>query len=250
MNGFRSLLAVVSMGFEPLGPVMGATVVQIIRPTGCGGGAGMIASEPAVFPTYEQALGDAWWSAIDRLEADAVRLGAHGVVGVAFTEELVGADFSLKLQLAGTAVRVAGAAPLRRPFLSMLTMDETLKLVVRGWVPSGIAVGVSAVHVHAWSASPFMQGSAFSNVEMAAPTAGLQLARARAEGEVRNALRASRAEGLVAAQMELMRTGSACTGGGGGGILIEGRMLGTGVVRYRGPVAPVTGIRDLAAAKP
>jgi len=70
----------------------------------------------------------------------------------------------------------------------MLSMQDTLRLLLRGWVPSGIAVGVSAVQVHGWDASPSMRGVRFSNAEMEVPTAGMALARARAEHEVRQAL--------------------------------------------------------------
>lgn len=252
MSGFRALLSVVSAGFEPLGVVMGAVALQIIQPTGCWGVTGRTATEPMVFPGYEQAVWDAWQAVIDRLEADAVRAGAHGVIGVGLTEEgLAGARRAgaamTTLQLTGTAVRVPGCGPLRRPFLSMLTMEDTLKLVVRGWVPSGIAVGISAVHVHGWAASAFLQRSALTNVEMPGPTAGLQLARARAEKVAREALGTARAEGLVAARMDFVQSGQTC--GGGQGILIEGRLLGTGVVRYRDPVATLTSLRDLSGAR-
>ena len=35
---------------------------------------------------------------------------------------------------------------LARPFLSMLSMEQTLKLLLRGWVPCGAAFGVAAIH--------------------------------------------------------------------------------------------------------
>lgn len=254
MPGFRSLLAVLGAGFEPAGIVMGAGAFQIFRPTMCWGLARKTSTESLVFGPYEQAVRNAWHDVIARLEAEAVGVGAHGVVGVSLRQELstsgsttAGAQEVLQLQLVGTAVRVRSAAPLPRPFLSTLSMDETLKLLLRGWIPSGIAVGISAVHVHGWAASAFMQGTTFSNAEMRAPTAGMALARARAEHEVRRALYATRAEGMVATALQLDRSEQAC--GDGKGVLIEGRIIGSGVVRYRDPVAAVSGIRNLSPAR-
>jgi hypothetical protein len=126
----------------------------------------------------------------------------------------------------------------------MLSMEDTLKLLLRGWVPSGIVVGISAVHVHGWAASPFMRRTMLSNSEMEVPTAGVALARVRAEHEIRRSLTTTRAEGTVAAQVQVTRSAQSC--GGGRGMLIEGFMLGTGVVRYLDPVVAVSAVRDLA----
>ncbi len=172
-------------------------------------------------------------------------MGAHGVVGVSVAQsEGTITEPVTMLRLTGSAVRVAGSPRLERPFLSMLSMEETLKMLLRGWVPKGIVYGLSAVHVHGWAASPFRQGALFTNAEMSAPTAGMQLARQRAEHEVRNSLRPARAEGSVGATVEITRFPQSC--GHGQGVLVEGRILGTGVVRYRTPVTPVSALRSLA----
>lgn len=256
LRGFRSLLAVLEAGFEPAGVVMGAVGLQIIRPTGCRGWGPKTGTEPLIFPEYEQALRDAWLSVIGRLEAEATKVGAHGVAGVSVRQQgfsgpsadnpaVRGQQQVLQLQLVGTAIRVRGEVPLERPFLSMLSMDDTLKLLLRGWVPSGIAVGISAVHVHGWASSPYMQRVVFSNAEMTSPTAGMALARTRAEREVRRALVATRAEGTVASTVQVTRSAQSC---GGQGMLIEGLMMGTGVVRYRDPVVPLSAVRNLSQA--
>jgi len=255
IRGFRSLLAVVEAGFEPRGIVVGAVAVQIIRPSRCRGFA-FQTGEPMIYTDYEQMLRDAWRTAIERLAAEAVKVDAHGVVGVTVSQDtgssvdggtVAGTQQVLQLQLLGSAVRVRGEASLGRPFLSMLSMQETLKLLMRGWVPAGIAVGVSAVHVHGWDASPSMRGVTFSNAEMEVPTAGMALARARAEQEVRRALSRTAAEGAVAVDVQILRSAQTC--GNGQGMLIEGRIVGTGVVRYRDPVVPISGVRTLSPAE-
>ncbi len=247
LRGFRSLLAVLGAGFEPLGVVMGATTFQIVRPTGCWMGTFQLGAEPLIFPAYEQALRDSWRGAIERLQAEAVRVGAHGVVGVSVAQSAgTPTEPVTMLRLTGSAVRVPTAPELERPFLSMLSMEETLKMLLRGWAPKGVVYGLSAVHVHGWAASPFRQGAVYTNAEMAAPTAGMQLARERAEHEVRDTLRSVRAQGSVGATVQITRFPQSC--GNGQGVLIEGRMLGTGVVRYRAPVTSVGALRDLAAS--
>jgi hypothetical protein len=122
-------------------------------------------------------------------------------------------------------------------------MESFLKLLIGGWVPCGIAWAVSAVHVHGYDASPVLAGSTFSNTEMAVPTAAIQLTRERLEGYARLTLAARRAEGAVGMTMEMQRHSMPC--GGGKGVLIDGLMLGTGIVRYRSALASPSVARDL-----
>ena len=82
---------------------------------------------------------------------------------------------------------------------------------------------------------------------MSVPTAGMALARRRAEDEVRRALAATAAEGSVAADVSFTRTSQSC--GGGQGVLIEGRVVGTGVVRYRESVLALSAVRDLSGSR-
>ena len=251
-RGFRSLLAVLDAGFEPVGVAMGAVAFQMLRPGGCRGvyGAAYTTSDPVVYPTYEQALFDTWTAAVTRLEAEAVRLGAHGVVGVTVKQEwLPGAPSVLQFQLTGSAVRVRTVAPLARPFLSMLSMEQTLKLLLRGWVPCGVAFGVAAIHIHKWGSSAFWQGNTFTNAEMASPTAGMQLARSRAQHGFRQSLASCKADGAVGARVELSNQTESCGGGRGMGMRLEGRMVGTGVVRFGAAAVPVDAYLSLAGSK-
>lgn len=246
IRGFRSLLAVLNAGFEPAGVVMGATAFQIIRPTSCRMMSGLLGTEPLIFPAYEDALRDSWRGAVEKLEAEAVRVGAHGVVGVSVVQSTQPAVEPMTVvRLTGSAVSVPGEAPLDRPFLSMVSMEETLKLLLRGWVPSGIVCGISAIHVHGWASSPFRQRTPFVNAELVAPSAGMQMARSRAEGELRAALRLAKAEGSVGSTVGLSRFPQAC--GSNQGVLIEGRIYGTAVVRYRAPAAALSAARELSS---
>ena len=234
--GLRSLLVVMDRAFDPIGVVMGAGTFQIWRPTSCWGVGVKRAGEPLVYVSYEHALRDAWETVVARLEAEAVAAGAHGVLGVTVSQSWMGDGGSmLQVQLIGTAVRLHDRPALPRPFLSTLSMDDFLKLLIGGWVPCGITWAVSAVHVHGNDASPVMQGAVWSNTEMDVPTAAVLLSRSLLEEQARANLARCRGEGAVGVVLELQRRPQAC--GGNDGVLIDGLMLGTGVVRYRESVA-------------
>lgn len=240
--GLRSLLVTIDQAVEPLGVVMGAGIFQIWRPTSCRTGIGRN-REPLVYTGYEDAVRDAWTTAVGRLEEEARRIGAHGVLGTFVSQRWLAEGWNLEVEVRGTAVRIEGAPSLGRPFLSTLSMAGFLKLLIGGWVPCGIAWGVSAVHVHGFDASPMLTGLPLSNMEMPVPTAAVLLTRERLEAQVRASLAACRAQGGVGMSLEMERRSQAC--GGGDGVLIDGLMLGTGVVRYRPPVASAVLARDL-----
>jgi uncharacterized protein YbjQ (UPF0145 family) len=227
-------------GFEPAGLVMGAGVFRIWRPTTCTGFGMARAGQPLVYTSYETGLRDAWTTVVGRLEAEAAAAGAHGVLGVSVTQTWLPASAMLQIQLLGTAVRLPGVAPLPRPFLSNLSMEDFLKLLIGGWVPCGLAWGVSAVHVHGNDANPMLQGATWSNAEIAVPTDALRLTKARLDEQARATLTRCRAAGAVATRLEIERTSQGC-----GGVLIDGLLVGTGVVRFRPSLAPPSTARNL-----
>jgi uncharacterized protein YbjQ (UPF0145 family) len=240
--GLRSLLVTIDQAVEPLGVVMGAGIFQIWRPTSCSSGIGRTQA-PVVYARYEDAVRDAWATAVGRLEEEARRIGAHGVLGTFVSQRWLTEGWNLEVELRGTAVRIGDEPPLDRPFLSTLSMADFLKLLIGGWVPCGIAWGVSAVHVHGYDASPMLTGSPLSNMEMPVPTAGVLLTRERLEGQFRASLAACGAQGGIGMALEMQRRSQAC--GGGNGVLIDGLMVGTGVVRYRSPLSSASLVRDL-----
>jgi hypothetical protein len=255
LPGFRSLLSVLSLQFEAVGSVTGAYALQL----GYGGVActywGDTASVPVIAANAENFHNELWAGAIGRLEQDALRVGADGVVGVSVVEQPLDAN-GHQLQLVGTAIRLRTVDQLPRPFLSALSMDDFLKLLMAGWVPTGIAWGHSAVHVHGWLVSPWRQGVSRQNAEMAGPTMGVNAARERAQLLMHKSMQACQAQGAVGTSMTITRHAQPCgsgsgysqRGGGASGMLISAHAVGTGVVRYRDPVAPVGAAIDLKGA--
>jgi uncharacterized protein YbjQ (UPF0145 family) len=150
--------AIRSTGFEPVGQVLGAAVYNIGYTGGfsCPGawsGFGRYGA-PSVgvttvsgdgnfgsFGPMVATLYEARRAAIARMSTECVELGGHGVVGVSLT---LGAfpTGGLEFKAIGTAVRAPGAA-LAHPFTSDLSGQDFAKLFLDGWMPVGLALGIS-----------------------------------------------------------------------------------------------------------
>jgi uncharacterized protein YbjQ (UPF0145 family) len=99
--------------------------------------------------TFTNSIADAYDLARDRLRQDAARLGAQGVVGVR-TEirppTLLGsAAPATEIRLTGTAVRAQGTGDLATPFTSHLSGQAFAKLLLSGWIPADMVIGLGAV---------------------------------------------------------------------------------------------------------
>ena len=233
------------MQFESVGSVVGAAAFQMgYRLRSCAQWASSN-PEPILAPSAENFYNQVWSTAVERLEQHAREMQADGVVGVTVDRRVL-PDGGYQLTLSGTAVRHRSLEPLPTPFLSALPMGEFLKLLVAGWVPAGIAWGNAAVHVHGTATSAWRQGVQGRNAEMYGPTAGINAARERVEAFTRASLRRSLARGVVGMSVTINRESQGCTGSKLPGMLIIAHALGTGVVRYRDPVASISTGRRLS----
>ena len=171
--------AVRRVGLVPAGFVMGTAVMQLAAAGGqlYGQWGGLMGQSPGPSGGYSEAypcahgygfganaqehygfsvedvtlaasLTDGYRLAIDRLDAEAAQLGAHGVVGVdLFFENLVGSAGTATFFARGTAVVHPGTPPLPSPFLTNASGQHFERLIALGYVPVGLAVGVGAVYV-------------------------------------------------------------------------------------------------------
>jgi uncharacterized protein YbjQ (UPF0145 family) len=150
--------AIRSVGFEPVGQVLGAAVYNVgyTGGYGCPGGfsAGLF-RQPLVSVTQVSGAGglgsfaaltktmyEARYQAIGRMIAECAALGGHGIVGVSLSMGQFPAG-GLEFRAIGTAVRGQGAQAPPRPFSSDLSGQDFAKLVTAGWVPVGLALGIS-----------------------------------------------------------------------------------------------------------
>ena len=151
--------AIRTVGFEPVGQVLGAAVYNIGYAGGYGcpgawaGYGGYVAPYQSVtsvssggavgsFGPMVQTLYQARHKAIARMSEECTELGGHGVVGVLLTIGAFPAG-GLEFKAIGTAVRAPGGVPLKRPFTSDLSGQDFAKLIMAGWVPAGLALGIS-----------------------------------------------------------------------------------------------------------
>src|SRR5215468_5431630 len=158
--------AIRSVGFESVGQVLGAAVYNVgyTGGYGCPGGWsgygygwGSSARTPGTqvssrggygsFGPLVQAMYEARRTAIGRMIAECAELGGHGVVGVQLSIGPFPAG-GLEFKAIGTAVRAPGAPPLRQPFTSDLSGQDFAKLVMKGWMPAGLVLGISIAARH------------------------------------------------------------------------------------------------------
>lgn len=149
--------AVRSVGFEPVGQVMGSTVHHIGWSgfTGCDYGVGGMlggfggrtrtsgGGYAGAYAPLVRLLYDARRLAISRLLAECAALGGDGVVSARLTVDSFRGVDTLEFVALGTAVRAA--VPIRppRPFATHLSGQDFAKLLGAGYVPVELALGVS-----------------------------------------------------------------------------------------------------------
>ncbi len=194
--------AIRSVGFSPVGQVMGSAVYNVgWSYTGCGyGGAyrgGRIG--PTVFnsggftgrgfggqygarvydvPSVRGLLEQARHRAVERMRAECHGLGGDGVVGVRLTLRNFygnGVEFGAM----GTAVRADGPKRPRHPFTSDLSGQDFAKLLRAGWVPVDLVMGVGAMIRHDDWTQAYQMGS-WRNAEVTGLTELVNSARAGA----------------------------------------------------------------------
>jgi hypothetical protein len=144
-------------GFETVGEVLGAAVVQTSWAffhgcgwvLGIGGGwaPGLEADRWVDYYPYSQAVRSGWDKALDRMRLEAAGLGADGVVGVRLTERPMEGEKREFVAL-GTAVRSRGRERTDRPFTTDLGPPDLVKLLGAGWMPAGLVCGFHVAVTH------------------------------------------------------------------------------------------------------
>jgi len=218
--------AIRSVGFEPVGQVLGAAVYNLGYrggygcpsyayfgsfsrfTTGWGGYQGSNTSvsssgSGASYGPLVQTMYAARRAAIGRMVAECAQLGGHGVVGVSLTMGHFAAG-GLEFKAIGTAVRAPGAMQLKRPFTSDVSGQDFAKLIGDGVVPVGLALGISIGARHDdWvtrnQASRWISG----NTEVSGYTDLINKTRHDARDQLRRDVRELGAEGVVIQRMDM-----------------------------------------------
>jgi uncharacterized protein YbjQ (UPF0145 family) len=241
--------AIRTVGFEPAGQVLGAAVYNIGYTGGYGcpgpwdygvmggfGGSGMsrVSSQGGYgsFAPMVQLMYEARHKALDRMTAECADLGGHGVVGVQLTIGSFPAG-GLEFKAIGTAVRVAGSPPLKKPFTSDLSGQDFAKLITKGWVPAGLALGISIAARHDdWRTVSQTRWGA-GNSEVNGFTQVVNDARHDARGQLQRDVKRIGGEGVVIADMQLSVRERECPASEGRrDHIVEAVNIGTAIVRF------------------
>ena len=224
--------AVRSVGFEPVGHVFGAAVYYLVTVAGVGcpgtsaasyplpgppagdSGTSHITGTPSPAARLAQALYEGRRTAIDRMAGECADLGGHGIVGAALRVTRVPATSftaaAIKFTVTGTAVRAGGCPLLARPFASDLSGPDFAKLIMAGWVPAGIALGISVAGLHdemvTTSSGPWGKGSA----EVPAYTGLVNQVQQDARDRLEQSVRGLGADGVVVSAMILRVRSDPC----------------------------------------
>jgi uncharacterized protein YbjQ (UPF0145 family) len=227
--------AIRGAGFEPVGQVFGATVYSsgsagIYRCPGTPPGGGSLAS----FGPLVQAMYEARRVAIDRMVRQCAELGGHGVVGVRLTQ----GDFrlgGLEFTAIGTAVRAPGAGPCA-PFTSDLSGQDFAKLVMAGWVPAGLALGIAVGARHDDRATTRQTRWTAGNVEVAGWTELVGHCRHEARRALDGDVRELGADGVVIAAMRMRVRARDCpVTVGRHDHVVEATLVGTAIAAFSRP---------------
>jgi uncharacterized protein YbjQ (UPF0145 family) len=221
--------AIRSAGFEPVGQVFGAAVYS----AGAASGSSCPATAGSSGGALAQAMNQARHTAIGRMKAECAALGGHGVVGVRLFRGpfvLGGLEFSA----IGTAVRAPGAAPrLPAPFTSGLSGQEFAKLIMTGWVPAGLVLGISIGSRHDDRATTRQARRRSGNAEVAGWTELVSQSRHDARGELENDVRRLGADGVVIATMRMrVRERDCPVQPGRRDHIVEVTLIGTAIARF------------------
>ncbi|GAA5177809.1 hypothetical protein GCM10023322_03420 [Rugosimonospora acidiphila] len=240
--------AIRSVGFSPVGQVLGSAVYNVgWSYTGCGyygrglamgggwvrggfagggmpgggiagggfaGGGGWGIAPVVPVPATQELLNQARHRAVERMRRECAGLGGDGVVGVRLSVRSF-YDNGLEFMAIGTAVRADGAKRPRRPFTSDLSGQDFAKLIRAGWVPVALVQGVGAMVRHDdWSV--MSQRRSWYNQELAGNTELVHAARDAARKSLAADARHRSGHTVLLRDMMLQVSGQRCSSGGEG----------------------------------
>ena len=194
------------------------------------------------FAPLVQAMYEARHKALDRMTAECEELGGHGVVGVRLTIGGFPAG-GLEFKAIGTAVRAPGVGPVstwphrgshpKRPFTSDLSGQDFAKLIMKGWVPAGLALGISIGSRHDdWLTVGQTRWGA-GNAEVTGFTELVNDARHDARQQLERDVARLGGEGVVIADMQMRVRERECpVQEGRRDHIVEATTIGTAIARF------------------
>jgi uncharacterized protein YbjQ (UPF0145 family) len=184
------------------------------------------------FGALVQTMYEARRTAIGRMLSECAELGGHGVVGVSLTIGGFPAG-GLEFKAIGTAVRAPGAPPLRAPFSSDVSGQDFAKLIMAGWVPAGLVLGISIGARHDdWLTTGQTRWGA-GNAEVTGYTELVNSARHDAREQLERDVTARGADGVVIRDMSMRVRERECPSQQHGrDHIAEVTIIGTAIARF------------------
>jgi uncharacterized protein YbjQ (UPF0145 family) len=181
-------------------------------------------------------------AAIDRMRAECAELGGHGVVGVRLTIGAFPAG-GLEFKAIGTAVRVPGPSPgppepftspgPPEPFTSDLSGQDFDKLIMKGWVPAGLELGISIGSRHDDWTTVGQTRWGSGNAEVTGFTELVNDARHDSRQQLERDVTRLGGEGVVIAAMEMRVRERECPAmEGRRDHIVEATTIGTAITRF------------------
>ena len=232
--------AIRSVGFSPVGQVMGSCVYHIgyTGSWNCGytwGGFTGGTSTVTEAEGLRASLYEARTLAMRRMSQECAGLGGDGVVAVRLTIAPFPAG-GLEFQAIGTAVRANAPVHARRPFLSDLTGQDFAKLVTTGWVPCGMVLGL-AVAIRHDDYRTQRQTMSWQNTEIGGHTQLVSTARHWARDRLRKECARFGGSGVVVRTTTLQISERRCGNSVGNNEqhdhLAEAMVIGTAITPFR-----------------
>lgn len=254
-----------SVGFEPVGQVMGSTVHNLAwwyrSSADCGYRQVLLGAGPAQTVTsgmrgawsgygaYVDTLYRARRTAMGRMAAECAALGGDGVVAVRLTiAPFQGASNHLEFQAVGTAVRAAGDVRPGRVFRSHLSGQDFGKLIKSGWVPVDLVLGTS-IGVRHDDRAVQRSAVAFAPAqEVGGWTELVSVTRHEARGHLLADAARTGGDGVVLSGVDLQVRRRECRHGGDHqhDHVVETTVIGTAIAEFvaaHRPVRPLTIMR-------
>lgn len=248
-----SALSLAAVGFDPVGEAMGCVVAQLGWQGygGCGvwygnsygGSAPVISSRSARyagFSGYVNGLTNGYRTALRRLTDEAAALGADGVVGIRLTADPLAGTGAREFVAMGTAVRGRSRTRPAFPFTTELPGTDVAALLLSGWTPVALRMGIEVAIRHddwqtrAQAGSPFFNNA---NVEVTGYTDLVQQARAVAREQLRREIAQVGADGAVVSDVS-MRVWELEPAENHRDHAAEVTITGTAIARFGRPAAP------------
>jgi uncharacterized protein YbjQ (UPF0145 family) len=241
--------AIRSVGFEPVGQVFGAAVYSAGTDSeytcpGAGGSPGdgrqarpaaRVSGRdgPGSFGPLVQTMDLARQTAVGRMATECAELGGHGVVGVRLSRgsfPLGGPQFTV----IGTAVRARGATrELPVPFTAEVSGQDFAKLIMTGWVPVGLVLGISIGSRHDDRTTSRQARWGSGNAEVAGWTELVRQSRDDARRQLESDVMRLGADGVVIATMEMKVRERDCPETvGRHDHIVEATLIGTAIAEF------------------